>query len=82
MHYVPVADNLEDLAMRVAWADAHPKRAAEIAAAGQLVAASLNAYEISCFWWQLLTALAPLENFEPRTDASYKEVADYLERTK
>ena len=82
IHYIPVADNLEDLAARVAWADANPKRVAEIAAAGQSVAASLNAYEISCFWWQLLTALAPLENFEPRSDARYMAAAKYLSRTK
>ncbi len=41
---------------------------ARIQAAGKLLATRLNAHEIACFWWQLLTSLAPLETFEPRED--------------
>lgn len=70
VHYVPVADNLHDLAERVAWAQAHPGRAEAIGAAGARVAARLHAYEISCFWWQLLSALAPLQDFEARADGA------------
>ena len=66
VHYVPVADNLADLADRIAWAETHPEQAARIAHAGQRLTARLHVHEIACFWWQLLTALAPLETFEPR----------------
>ena len=68
VHYIPVADHLDDLAARVAWADANPKQADEMGRAARLVAARLHAHEIACFWWQLLTALAPLEDFEPRSN--------------
>ena len=74
-HYVPVADNLADLAERVAWAEANPARAAEIGAAGQLLASRLHAHEIACFWWQLLTAFAPLQDFEPRAGGSAADSA-------
>ena len=68
VHYVPVADNLNDLSAKLAWADGHPEKVARIQAAGKLLATRLNAHEIACFWWQLLTSLAPLETFEPRED--------------
>ena len=68
VHYVPVAENLGDLAERLAWADAHPTRVAQIAAAATQLTTHLHAYEIACFWWQLLTALAPLQDFMPRSD--------------
>ena len=66
VHYVPVADNLADLPERVAWAEGQPAKAAQVAAAGRLFAARLHAHEIACFWWQLLTAVAPLQDFEAR----------------
>ncbi len=65
-HFVPASDNLLDLPGRIAWAEAHPEHDARIAAAGQLFASRINAHEIACFWWQLLTAFAPLQEFEPR----------------
>ena len=68
LHYIPVADSFADLHERLVWADHHPARVAEIRVAGQRVAAQLHAHEIACFWWQLLTALAPLEEFGPRDD--------------
>ena len=34
--------------------------------AARLLTHRLHAYEISCFWWQLLSSLAALEGFEPR----------------
>ena len=71
VHYIPVADNLANLADRISWAEAHPARAVQMGAAARLVADRLHAHEIACFWWQLLTALAPLENFEPRTDKRF-----------
>ena len=66
VHFVPVSDNLADLADRVGWAEAHAARAAAIGAAGQLFASRIHAHEIACFWWQLLAAFAPLQDFEPR----------------
>ena len=71
VHYIPVADNLANLADRISWAEAHPAGAVQMGAAARLVAARLHTHEIACFWWQLLTALAPLENFEPRTDGRF-----------
>ena len=70
VHYIPVADNLADLPERIRWAEAHPQKAARIAEAGRALASSVNVYELACFWWQLTTALAPLESFQPRTAAS------------
>ena len=67
-HYVPVSDNLADLAARVAWLEANPESAAAISAAGQALASQLHLHELSCFWWQLLTALAPLEDFKTRAE--------------
>ena len=68
MHYIPVRDNLDDLAARVEWAEANPERAAQMGRAAQALASSLHVHEIACFWWQLLTAIAALEDFEPRSD--------------
>jgi hypothetical protein len=66
-HYVPVADNLADLAERVAWLVTNPLAAAHIASNGQRLARRLHRHELACIWWQLLSALAPLEDFVPRT---------------
>ena len=66
-HYVPVADNLADLAERVAWLVTNPQAAAHIANNGQRLARRLHRHELACIWWQLLSALAPLEDFVPRT---------------
>ena len=66
-HYVPVADNLADLAERVAWLVTNPQAAAHIASNGQRLARRLHRHELACIWWQLLSALAPLEDFVPRT---------------
>ena len=70
VHYVPVADNLQDLRERVEWARAHEADAEAIAARAQALAARLHLHEISCFWWQLLANLAALQDFEPRTAES------------
>ena len=69
-HYVPVAANLDDLPRRVRWARANPEAAAAIARRAQELVASLHALDVACFWWQLLTAMAPLQNFEPRTQSA------------
>ena len=69
-HYVPVAANLDDLPRRVRWARANPEAAATIARRAQEFATSLHVFEVACFWWQLLTAMAPLQNFEPRTQSA------------
>ena len=70
MHYVPVAANLADVPEKLQWARAHPEKAEAIAKAGQRFArAHLHTASISCFWWQLLTAFAELQNFAPRSHA-------------
>ena len=69
-HYVPVAANLDDLPRRVRWARANPEAAAAIARRAQEFATSLHVFDVACFWWQLLTAMAPLQNFEPRTQSA------------
>ena len=66
-HFVPVADNLADLAEKVAWLVTNPQAAAHIASNGQRLARRLHRHELACIWWQLLSALAPLEDFVPRT---------------
>ena len=76
-HYIPVADNLDDLAARVAWADAHPAAAVRLGDAARMLVDRLHAHEIACFWWQLLTQLAPLEDFEPRTDTKRLGFVEY-----
>ena len=68
VHYIPVADSLADLAERLEWADRHPDEVRKIRAAAQGAMSRINLCEVACFWWQLLTALAPLQDFEPRTD--------------
>ena len=69
VHYVPVGRALEDLVERVQWANAHPAEVAAIAARGQAFARRhLHTRAVACFWWQLLTAIAALEDFEPRSD--------------
>ena len=65
-----VAANLDDLPRRVRWARANPEAAAAIARRAQELAASLHVLDVACFWWQLLTATAPLQNFEPRTQSA------------
>eukprot|EP00967_Tisochrysis_lutea_P141879 scaffold261270_cov23-Tisochrysis_lutea.AAC.1 len=66
VHYVPVTENLSDLPARVRWAASHPKEAAAIARRGRALADSVNELEIACYWWQLLTAIAPLQVHEAR----------------
>ena len=65
-----LAANLDDLPRRVRWARANPEAAATIARRAQEFATSLHVFEVACFWWQLLTAMAPLQNFEPRTQSA------------
>ena len=60
------AGGAADLAERITWAEAYPERAAQIAEAGQKVAATINVYELACFWWQLLSAMAPLQTHQAR----------------
>jgi len=67
VHYVPVSENLEDVAQRVQWALAHEHEAAAIAARGQQLAQGLHRRELACFWWLLLTMFAPLQNFHSRS---------------
>jgi len=66
VHYVPVAENLSDLPARVRWAAANPEAAAAIARRGRALATSMHELEIACYWWQLLTAYAPLQSYAPR----------------
>ena len=67
-HYVPVAANLRDVPEKLAWAKANPQRAEAIAAAGTRFAREhLHVASISCYWWQLLTAFAELQDFQPRS---------------
>eukprot|EP00962_Isochrysis_galbana_P009243 scaffold2584_cov113-Isochrysis_galbana.AAC.10 len=65
-HFVPVQENLADLPARVRWAAANPEQAAAIARRGRAWALSLHQLEIACYWWQLLTAMAPLQDHAPR----------------
>ena len=65
-HYVPVADSLHDLPARVALARDHAAEAAAIAARAQLALARLHLHDIACFWWQLLSAMAPLQTHQAR----------------
>lgn len=65
-HFVPVAENLADLPARVRWASDHPEEAAAIGARGRALAESLHELELACYWWQLLTAFAPLQSHLPR----------------
>ena len=74
VHYVPVAANLRDLRTRIEWVAARPAEAEAIARRAQALAARLHAWDAACFWWQLLTALAPLEAFEPRRGAGFRKL--------
>jgi hypothetical protein len=65
-HFVPVEENLSDLPARVRWAAANPEQAAAIARRGRAWALSMHQLEIACYWWQLLTAMAPLQQHTPR----------------
>jgi len=68
VHYVPVAASLHDVPEKLAWAKAHPQQAEAIANAGkQFAREHLHVTAVACYWWQLLTAFAELQNFEPRT---------------
>ena len=51
-----------------------PVEAEAIARRAQALAARLHAWDAACFWWQLLTALAPLEAFEPRRGAGFRKL--------
>ncbi len=66
VHYVPVAENLADLPARVHWAEKHAEEAAAIGRRGRALASSLHPLELACYWWQLLTAIAPLQDYAPR----------------
>lgn len=68
-HFVPVAANLVDLPRRASWANRHPSAAEAIARNAQELAASLHAYDVACYSWQLLSAISRLQNFEPRTSS-------------
>ncbi len=69
VHYIPVATNLQDAREKLRWAREHPAQAEAIAAAGQRFAQEhLHLPSIACYWWQLLTAFAELQGFEPRND--------------
>ena len=71
VHYVPVAVNLEDVEQKLRWVKAHPRKARRIADEGRRFAKEhLHVGSISCYWWQLLSAFAELQNFVPRTDGS------------
>jgi hypothetical protein len=71
VHYVPVQTNLRDVPDQLEWAKREPQKAKQIAARGQAFAREhLHPHSIACYWWQLLSAFAELQDFEPRTDAS------------
>ena len=53
---------------------ARPVEAEAIARRAQALAARLHAWDAACFWWQLLTGLAPLEAFEPRHGAGFRKL--------
>ena len=68
VHYIPVERALRDVPERVRWANAHPAEVAAIAARGLAFARQhLTTHAVACFWWQLLTEFAALQDFEPRT---------------
>ena len=70
-HYVPLEPSLRDLDEKLAWAQAHPPKARAIAdAAAAFAKQHLHTRSVACYWWQLLSALAVLENFEPRTSGA------------
>ncbi|KAL1518452.1 hypothetical protein AB1Y20_002744 [Prymnesium parvum] len=69
-HYIPVSDSLHDLPARLIWARDHPAEAHAIAARAQLAVARLHLHDAACFWWQLLSAMAPLQTHEPRHSAN------------
>ena len=53
---------------------ANPRRAREIAAAGEAFArAHLHEAGVACYFWHLLSALGELQSFEPRT-AGFREL--------
>ena len=71
VHYVPLEPSLRDLDDRLAWAQAHQREAKAIAdAAAAFARQHLHTRSVACYWWQLLSALAVLENFEPRTSGA------------
>ena len=60
--------NLRDVPERLEWAKRHPGRAQAIAAnAKRFATEHLHLHSIACYWWQLLSAFAELQNFEPRS---------------
>ena len=68
VHYVPVATNLRDVPAKLQWAKEHPRKAEAIAKAGADFAREhLHTASIACYWWQLLTAFAELQDFAPRS---------------
>ena len=68
VHYIPVATNLHDVPSKLKWAKEHPRKAEAIAKAGADFAREhLHTSSIACYWWQLLTAFAELQDFAPRS---------------
>ena len=75
VHYVPVATNLADVPEKLRWAKEHPRRAEAIAAEGRRFAREhLHVHSIACYWWQLLSAFAELQDFESRTSGGFRSV--------
>ena len=70
-HYIPIDRALSDVPQKLAWATDHPAKARAIAAEGQRFAqAHLHVHSVACYWWQLLSAFAELQDFQPRADRS------------
>jgi len=68
---VPLAANLHDAPAKLEWAKQNPQKAEGIAAAGTRFAREhLHVHSIACYWWQLLTAFAELQDFVPRSEGS------------
>ena len=69
-HYVPVDRSLADLDEKYRWANANAREAEEIGRRAQAFAREhLHTGSVACYWWQLLSALADLQPFAPRTGA-------------
>ena len=67
VHYLPVETSLRDVPEKLSWAKKHPRKARAIAEEGKRFAEKhLHLHSIACYWWQLLSAFAELQNFEPR----------------
>ena len=68
---MPVKANLQDVPEKLAWARRNPRQAEAIAQNGKRFATRhLHKHAVACYWWQLLTAFAELQDFHPRTSAA------------